>query len=189
MSVQDATLEGTVRQLLINPFGEVDGLMLDNHQIIKFPPHMSEILAAAVKVGTPVKAVGDLENPGTLRAQVIVNQSSGQIVAERPPQPLAERPIPPHMRAAQMENFQVQGKIQVLLTGPAGDTNGAVLDDGSVVRFAPMTLSRDLAVGQFIAVAGVGARNAYGTSVEALRVADSVAALQASGNGNNGLSR
>src|ERR1700751_3611530 len=42
---------GAVRRLLVNPQGEVDALLLADGTIVKFPPHVSQELVAAVRVG------------------------------------------------------------------------------------------------------------------------------------------
>lgn len=178
---EEVTVEGPVRQLLINPYGEVDGLMLDNRQIIKFPPHMSAILAENFSVGTPVRAVGFRETEATLRGSAVINQQTGKIIVERPPQPGEPAPVPPHLRTAQLQNLQVEGKVQAVLSGPAGDTNGVILEDGSIVRFAPMALIQPMSVGKYLAASGVGTRNDYGVAIEALRMGDSAQSLQAVG--------
>lgn len=36
-----------------------------------------------------------------------------------------------------MQQVTVQGKVQTPLYGPVGDLNGALLDDGTVVRIRP----------------------------------------------------
>lgn len=181
LSTEEVTVEGAVRQLLINPYGEIDGLMLNDRQIIKFPPHMSATLAQNFSVGTPVKAVGFRESETALRGSAIVNQQTGNIIVERPPQPGQAAPLPPHLRTAQLQNLQVEGKVQAVLSGPAGDTNGVVLEDGSIVRFAPMALNQPVAIGSYLAASGVGTRNSYGVAIEALRMGDSAQSLQAVG--------
>lgn len=178
---EEVTIESPVRQLLINPYGEIDGLMLDDHQIITFPPHMSATLAQNFSVGTPVKAVGFRESETALRGSAVVNQQTGKIIVERPPQPGEPTPLPPHLRTAQLQNLQVEGKIQAVLSGPAGDINGVVLEDGSVVRFAPTALRQPVAIGKYLVASGVGTRNSYGVAVEALRLGDSAQSLQTVG--------
>ena len=41
--------QGTVGQYLLNPHGEVDGLLLSDGTQVHFPPHMGDELVAAVK--------------------------------------------------------------------------------------------------------------------------------------------
>jgi hypothetical protein len=177
-SSEEVTLESPVRQLLINPYGEIDGLMLDNRQIVKFPPHMSATLAQNVSVGTPVKVVGFRESETALRGSAVVNQKTGKIIVERPPQPGEPAPVPPHLRTAQLQNLQLEGKVQAVLSGPAGDINGVVLENGGVVRFAPMALNQPMTIGKYIVASGVGTRNSYGVAIEALRMGDSAQSLQ-----------
>ena len=55
----NSAAEGTVRQYLMNPHGEVDGLLLNDGTQINFPPHMADELVGAVKPGQQVGIQGD----------------------------------------------------------------------------------------------------------------------------------
>ena len=52
------TVEGQVQRMLINPYGEVDGLRLSDGTIAKFAPHMADALTAMVKPGDRVRIIG-----------------------------------------------------------------------------------------------------------------------------------
>src|SRR5262245_41440308 len=47
-----------VKRFVINPLGEVDGLILNDSTLVKFPRHMQGELTAAVQVGDTVSVRG-----------------------------------------------------------------------------------------------------------------------------------
>lgn len=173
-----AVLESAVARLLTNPYGEVDGLRLTDGTVVRFPPHMSDALTAAVKVGDTVRIIGRSEAGGAVKADAIVNSASGQTVYDQPPARDGARPMPPHLRMAGLQTQQAQGRIDVVLTGPRGDANGVILSDGAIVRFAPHALQQPLQPGQLFAASGLGTRNAHGTSLEATSMGASLSDLQ-----------
>lgn len=173
-----AMMEGQVQRLLINPYGEVDGLRLADGSIAKFPPHMADALAAAVNAGDTVRVIGRPEGRGTIKADVIVNVASGQTVFDQPPAIDQGRPLPPHLRAQRLEPQQVEGLVDAVLSGPRGEVNGIILADGAIVRFPPDSLRQPVAPGTPFAAAGLGTRNAIGTSLEAVSIGATLSALQ-----------
>jgi hypothetical protein len=54
---------GVVKQFVINPYGEVDGFVLEDSTLAESPPHMSGELTAAVRQGDTVSVRGLRENP------------------------------------------------------------------------------------------------------------------------------
>ncbi len=167
---EEVNLDGQISRFLINPYGEVDGLLIDRNQIVKFPPHMSEKLVATVGVGDRVRIQGLRESAASVKADVIVNQANGRMVVERPPHLMGITPPGPRERAAGLENMQVSGHVALVLTGPEGDTNGVILDNDAIVRFGPMVVRQAIVPGQMVMVSGVGTRNNYGVCVEALEL-------------------
>ncbi|WP_373786091.1 hypothetical protein [Delftia acidovorans] len=103
-----AVLESAVARLLTNPYGEVDGLRLTDGTVVRFPPHMSDALTAAVKVGDTVRIIGRSEAGGAVKADAIVNSASGQTVYDQPPARDGARPMPPHLRMAGLQTQQAQ---------------------------------------------------------------------------------
>ncbi|MDD2991428.1 MAG: hypothetical protein PHI64_21030 [Zoogloea sp.] len=173
-----AVVQGQVQRMLINPYGEVDGLRLADGTLVKFPPHLADALTAVVKPGDAVRVIGRPQARGTVHADAIVNTASGQTVYDQPP-PLGEgRPLPPHLRARQLQPQQVEGRVDAVLTGPRGEANGVILSDGSIVRFPPESLRLSVQPGAPFAASGLGTRNAMGTSLEAVSLGTSLSALQ-----------
>lgn len=172
------TVEGQVQRMLINPYGEVDGLRLSDGTIVKFPPHMADALTTTVKVGDAVRIIGHAEARGTVRADAIVHTGSGRTVYDQPP-PVGEgRVLPPHLRAQRLQPQQVEGRVETVLTGPRGEANGVILSDGSIVRFPPESLRISVQTGAPFAASGLGTRNAFGTSLEAVSMGATLSVLQ-----------
>jgi hypothetical protein len=160
---------GTVRRFLVNPHGEVDALLLADGTIVKFPPHMGQLLTAAVKANDTVSVRGYREANDTVKAFVITNEASKQQVVERPAVPDIAK-MPKHLRFASLSRLKVAGKVERQMRGKKGEVNGVLLEDGTVVRFPPQA-AFDFAVllqaGQSIAAEGLGTENAFGRGLEA----------------------
>ncbi|WP_419342933.1 hypothetical protein ACM1PE_08005 [Achromobacter sp. PD1] len=163
----------------MNPYGEIDGLRLADGTLVLFPPHLSTALNAAVKPGDAVRIIGRLQVRGTVKADAIVNTTSGQTIYDQPPTPgVGLPPLPPHLRAQALRPQQVEGQVDAILTGPRGEANGVILSDGSIVRFPPESLRLSVQPGAPFAANGVGTRNTLGVSIEAISVGTSLSALQ-----------
>lgn len=178
---QAPVIEGRVTRLLINPYGEVDGLLMRDRVVVKLPPHLSDAVIAVAAAGQSVRVFGFTEAPGSIKADAVVNLASGQIVFDRPPginDTNGVAPLPPHLRASQLRQLQVEGRVELVLTGPRGEINGVILDNGSIVRFAPDGLRSPLQRGMPFAATGLGTSNTYGTSIEAITVGSSLGSLQ-----------
>jgi hypothetical protein len=116
--------QGKGSRLLVNPFGEVDGLLLDTGTLVTFPPHMGEQLAAAVKPGDTVEVKGYPEAPGQIKGYVITPSNSNQslMVQAKPPKGIIK--MPKHVRSAGLEAMNAQGEIRHLHFGKHGEING-----------------------------------------------------------------
>lgn len=161
--------QAKVSRLLVNPFGEVDGVLLDSGALVTFPPHMGEQLAAAVKPGDMVDVKGYPEMPGQIKAYVITNSSTSQAVMVHP-KPHAGMKPPPHLRGVGLKEMSAQGEIRHLRYGGKGEINGAILADGTIVRFprdAAYRFGSLFRVGQGIVASGYGTQNQHGRALEA----------------------
>lgn len=169
--------QGQVQRLLLNPYGEIDGLRLADGTLVQFPPHLSQALSAAVKPGDVVRIIGRQQAPDAVKADAIVNTRSGQTLYDQPPSAGAGLP-PPHLRAQALRPQRVEGRVDAVLTGPRGEANGVLLTDGSIVRFPPESLRLSVLPGAPFAADGLGTRNALGISLEATSLGTSLATLQ-----------
>lgn len=161
--------QSAATRLLINPFGEVDGLLLDNGTIVTFPPHMGEQLAAAIKPGDRVIVKGYQESPSQIKGYVVTNATSNHSVVTLP-KPPAGTEIPKHLRGAGLKEMKAQGEVRQLRFGGRGEINGVILADGTIIRFpreASYRFDGLFRIGQRIAAAGYGTQNQFGRALEA----------------------
>lgn len=170
---------GALKRFVINPYGEVDGFLLADGTLTKFPPHMAAELTEAVKLGDTVSIRGFREFGGTVKAIVITNEGSKRAVIEHPPTGVTL--MPKHLRFAMLSRLQASGKIERATYGKRGEVNGVMLDDGTVIRFPPHVgyqFAAQLQLGQTLAIEGLGTQNDYGRAIEAMAIGSSPQALQ-----------
>jgi hypothetical protein len=158
---------GTVSRLLPDADGNVEGLLLSDGTQVRFPPHMSQELAAAIKPGSAVNVEGYREAGGAVRARVITDQATRRSVTEHDAAPST---VPPNLHSTGLGPLTAEGRIQHLMRDPAGDVNGVVLEDGSVVRFPPNVRRQFPGVlqpGISISASGYGMQSEYGRALNA----------------------
>lgn len=156
--------KGTVQYFSLTPRGDVDGLILGDGTEVHFPPHMSTSLVATVKPGDAVTVHGlkAMALP-LVSAASITNDATGKTVVD----------TGPGGRRGGDDVQQVQGRVKATLHGPRGEVNGALLEDGTIVRLPPpeaRRLSALLAPGQTVAAEGPGLSNALGKVIEVRRL-------------------
>jgi hypothetical protein len=172
------SVRGTVSQYKMNPDGLVDGLLLSDNTIVRFPPHMSQQLIQTVKPQDLVRVDGFFEFRGIIHAVTITNANSQQSVVDVPPSP-QNPPVAPNPFA--MQPMSVSGIIKALTHAPRGEIDGAVLDNGAIVHFPPpvgMQYASLFRVGAPLAASGNGTTNAYGRSLEATAIGPSSSQMQ-----------
>ena len=179
---QVAELRGTVQRFTLTPSGELDGVILADGTEIHLPPHLTTQLANAVKTGDTV-VVGGYRSPAAplVVALSITDQTTGQSVVDNgPPPPGMRPPPPPGIPAPGAQQATVQGKVQQQLHGPAGDINGALLDDGTIVRIGPREayqVGALLGPGQSLVAQGWALTTAYGRVLDAQAIGPSAAQM------------
>jgi hypothetical protein len=174
----ETTVTGRVARWLVNPNGEVDGLLLEDGTQVAFPPHLSASLVEAVKAKDAVEITGRrAENAKVVRASMIKNTATGRSVSGEPREPRdAGIPPaqPPQPRAAgALTAMNASGRIDTLLYTGRGDVNGALLQDGTVVRFPPHAVAQmadTLKPGAALYARGYGTRSAQGSALEATAI-------------------
>ncbi len=163
------TATGRVMRLLVNPFGEVDGLLLDGGRLVTFPPHMATALAALVKPGVEVAVHGVPTAGQQIKGLVIRNVATGQMVLDQPAHKGIPK-MPKHIRALGLKELTASGRIVAMRHGKHGELNGVVLEDGTSVRFAKEAARSSIAIltiGQAISVGGFGTETPHGRGMEA----------------------
>jgi hypothetical protein len=183
---QSMTIGGTVTRFTLTPRGDLDGLLPGNGTQVHLPPHLSAELAAAVKTGDAVTVSGVRSPTGALFiASSVTDSASNQTVVDRgPPGPgLSPPPPPPGVPSPGAQSATVQGRLQRLLRGPAGDVDGALLDDGTILRMPPhiaYQYATLLVPGQNVAAQGWGLNTAYGRVIDVQVVGPPTAQLNQS---------
>jgi hypothetical protein len=168
--------KGTVFRYTLTPRGDIDGLILIDGTEVLFPPHLSTQLVHAIKPGDSVTVRGlkALSTP-LVAAISITNDDSGQTVVDNGP---AGGPGRGPREAPQA--LSVQGRVQITLHGPRGEINGAMLEDGTILRLPPPEAARLAALltpSQVIVAQGDGLTTAMGRVVDVQAIGSSQAQL------------
>jgi hypothetical protein len=177
-ATQATSVRGTVSQYMVNPDGLVDGVLLSDNTIVRFPPHMSQQLVQTVKPQDLISVDGFIEYQGTIHATTITNSASQQSVVDSPPSP-QNPPAGPGQEVRQP--MSATGTIKVLTHAARGEIDGAVLDNGTIVHFPPPVgtqYANLFRVGAPLAAAGYGTINTYGRSLEATSIGPSADHMQ-----------
>jgi len=175
-----------VERFLVNPHGEADGILLMNGMEVHFPPHLSPAVLAAINAGDRVTAHGVAPRTAAMMiAAVAIETSDGKrIVDNGPPKhdkhaKRAEAALP--SPASKHQKLKVEGFVRRTLHGPRGETRGALLDDGTIVRFPPHeaeALAELLRPASWLAARGDGLVTKIGTVIEAKEIGPSKDALR-----------
>lgn len=136
------TARGKIERMTTAPKGEIDGAVLDDGTWIHWPPHLEDRFTAAVDTGDRVEAVGRVETgkKGDTRFEVrTLTNLDTQATAENdgPRGKRKGRGGPPPEPRRVGPNETVRGTVERLTTAPKGETDGAILDDGTFVHWPP----------------------------------------------------
>jgi len=169
-------VHGTVLRYLLNPRGEVDGLLLEDGTFIKFPPHLGRELAQVAKPNDEVIVIGPLEGPKLLRGNVVVNPKAEIALREI-------KPIPPERASfvGPLQPLWAEGTIRYAKRNPHGEIDGAILEDGTILQFPPQpgeAFVEQLESDQPLYAVGFGTSNHYGTSIAVAMLGSSKASLR-----------
>jgi hypothetical protein len=164
---QRVDLQGTVKVFTMTPVGDIEGMVLTDGNEVHVPPHLSAQLAAAVHPGEAVRVFGWRTSvPYFVVATGLTGQRGQSVVDQGPPPPgMRPPPPPPGQPAPGAQQSTIRGRIQQALHGPAGDVNGALLEDGTTLKLGPPVawqLSTTLQPGQSVTAQGWIISNGYG---------------------------
>jgi hypothetical protein len=169
------TQRGQVQQFTLNPRGDIDGLILTDGTEVKTPPHLSTEIAYSVKPGDTITIHGLRAAALPLvQAVSITDEASGRMVVDNGPPGPRRGPAGP--AAAIPAPTEVQGRIRMALHGRRGEINGALLEDGTVLRLPPPEAERLAALlqsGQTVVVEGTAFVNPLGKVLEVRRLGPS----------------
>lgn len=171
--------KGVVKYFTMTPRGDIDGFVMADGTQVHLPPHLSGQLVAAVKPGDAVTVRGLRAAAIPLvAAMAVTGDVNGQTVVDAGPPGGREgrhggmmRHGGPGMHGGPAAGpaSEVSGKVWVVLHGPRGEANGAMLEDGTVLRLPPpevLRMAAQLAPGQAVVAQGRGIANSLGRVVE-----------------------
>jgi hypothetical protein len=160
-STQLPETKGIVKQYTLTPRGDVDGLILSDGTEVTLPPHLTSQIVFAVRPGDAVTIRGlKARALPLIEAASVTNFATGASVVDTGP------PTGPDRSPNEQT---ISGKIAAQLHGKRGEVNGAVLDNGTVVRLPPPEAERMQAIiqpGQLVTVRGATLKTALGTVVD-----------------------
>lgn len=165
-------ITGTVDQFLVNKHGEADGFLLIDGSEVHVPPHLSSRLLRDVRPGGKVRVRGVRPRGVEMVAAVAIDTAKGRILDEGP----EVREDDEAFERATHGPMSAQGIVKQAIHGPKGETRGAVLEDGRIIRLPPHEAKRFsdlLAKGARISVNGDGATTSFGIVVEAREIGGS----------------
>jgi hypothetical protein len=164
--------DGIVDRYLLNPRGDVNGLLLRDGSQMHVTPRAAEDLTNAIQPGDHVQVHGRrVADSPLVRADVIINVTDRRSFTvpyrlDLPTPPQEERPTVNEMKAA--------GTINVLLYDASkGVVNGALLSDGTQVRLPPDVgehFHSSLQPNMDVEVRGYGTATPYGNALEATAI-------------------
>lgn len=159
---------GTLQLFTLTPRGDIDGFVLTDGLEVKTPPHLTADLAAAFKPGDRITVHGlKAASLPLIQAMSVSNDASGAAVIDQGPMPnRAPSPMPHRDDAAPIP---MQGRLRMILHGPRGDINGALLEDGTVLKLPPPEATRFAGVlvsGKSVALEGMRFTTPVGTFVD-----------------------
>jgi hypothetical protein len=173
-------ITGTVDQLLVNKHGEADGFLLTDGGEVHVPPHLSSRLLRDVHPGSMVRVRGIRPRGVEMVAAVAIDTAKGRILDEGPD----VREDDNDFERAKHSPMSAQGVVKQVIHGPKGETRGAVLEDGRIIRLPPHEAERFtelLKKGAKISVNGDGATTSFGTVVEAREIGASADTMKSVG--------
>jgi hypothetical protein len=177
---QSPAARGTVQRFTLTPRGDLDSFVLSDGTDVHLPPHLSAQPATAVRPGDSVSVRGyrSVTVPLVV-ATAVTNAASNETIVDRGRPPPGFGPPPPAgVPTPGAQPTSLNGRVQTSIYDPAGDLNGAVLNDGTIVRLPPPTAYQSaslLAPGQSISVQGRELSSMYGRLIDAQAISPAAA--------------
>lgn len=180
------SVDGKFAHYLVSPKGDIDGLVLEDATVARFPPHAIASDTTMLRPGDAVRVEGDAVNGPIGHALVRASVSKGNVVivrADIPPPPPSGGPgagARPHRGGKHgpkdgkgphedsLLSMTVTGKIQGFSTDPHGIVDGILFVDGTSARAGKKARIETLGLkaGDTITVTGKGGNYPQGSSLE-----------------------
>lgn len=142
----------------------LDGFILDSGMQVETAPQLSSELAYAVKPGDKVTIHGMKASMGEVVLAVSVTNDATGVEVSSPTSPWPQQAMGWFRAAAANREMRAQGRVKLPLYGADGKIDGAVLDDGTIIRLFPGSAQGVgcLAAGREIEATGTGLVSALG---------------------------
>jgi hypothetical protein len=166
---QLSTYRGVVEQFTLTTRGDIDGFILTDGTEVDTPPRLSTQIAYAVQPGDWVTIHGlHAAALPLVKAVSIIDDENGRMVVDNGP------PAPPPPNGQDLD--QLEGHVRMTLHGPQGEVNGALMENGVVLRLPPPEVSHFadlLQPGQMLVARGVRTATALGAVFDADEIGQS----------------
>ncbi|MCW5798609.1 MAG: hypothetical protein KIT40_08925 [Nitrospira sp.] len=171
--------EGTVDRFILDPRGEVEGLLLADGTHLYVTSRAADQLVSAFTPGNAVQVYGRLFAAERLvQADAVTNVTTGTTFHV----PLRlDLPMQEQEHTLSMTEMSAAGTIRAFFYHPLKkNIQGMLLSDETQVRFPPdasPTLRRSFHLGDHVTIKGNGTTNRFGRAVEALAIGRNSGAL------------
>ena len=164
--------DGIVDRYLLNPRGDITGLLLQDGSQMHITLRAAQDLTKAIQPGDHVRVHGRrVADSPLIKPDVIMNvtDSKSFTVPYR-----LDLPMPPREARPTVNEMKAAGTIEVLLYDPLKEVvNGALLSDGTQFRLPPDVGEKfhtSLHKHMDVEVRGYGIATAHGTALEAVAI-------------------
>ena len=159
--LQMVDIQGQLDRFTLSADGQVDGFLLEDGTEVHVGRYLATQLGQAVQQGEPVRVRGvQVSGVRVVAASSVTSEGTEAIIGT------GEAPSNPATPAsAGTPDASGGGAVKQLLHGHRGEVDGAVLENGLVVRLppnAPIARADLFVVGHELAVRGVAFDTAYG---------------------------
>ena len=174
---------GAISAWLINPKGDLDGVVLDDQTQVHFPPHMGDAVAKRFKVGDVVHVRGVKPRGVEMVAAVSLTSADGHTVDDLGPGSKDGGKDGEKAKAGKASKDkagkdkkdgkpafgETEGNVVMSLYGPKGELRGALLDNGVSLRVPPhaaQELVAYLTPGAKVHAWGQGVKSRFGRTLD-----------------------
>ena len=159
---------GRVTQFLLNPHGDIDGLILNGDLQVHVPPHLGRELVRRVAVGDRIRVRGVKPRRAEMIAAVQLTGRDGVDIVDD------GRMRRRRSRRTRSTTAGIERRSRVALHGPKGELNGALLTSGVALRVPPHAaeaLHEYLRPGVHVQAWGHGVVTPHGTTLDVSEIA------------------
>ncbi len=171
--------EGTVERFILDPRGEVEGLLLADGTHLYVTSRAADQIIRTFKPGDHVQVYGRLKPEERLVQPDVINNLTG---GTRYTVPLRlDLPMQEQEHRLSVTEMSATGTIRSFLYHPLrGIIQGMLLSDGTQIRLPPdasRELRRSFHVGDLLTIKGNGTTNQFGRAIEPVAIGRNSAAL------------